>query len=828
LNQENTTVRKNSYNANLHYIISTEMTRYICIHGHFYQPPRENPWLEEIELQESAYPYHDWNERITAQCYAPNAASRILSPEMKIIDITDNYDKISFNFGPTLLLWMDVKSSDTFKAIIASDKINKDKFSGHCPAIAQAYNHMIMPLANSRDKRTQVIWGVREFERRFGRMPEGMWLPETAVDLESLDLMAEQGIKFVILGPHQIGKLRKIGDEAWQEVSKVGINIKMPCLCKLKSGRTINIFVYDGPISKDVAFSNLLDNGENFANRLMQAFSDAQEDQIVHIATDGETYGHHHPNGDMALAYCLYHLESKGLAKITIYGEYLEKHPPTHEVEIIENTSWSCIHGIERWRSDCGCNTGTHPGWNQKWRTPLRDAMNWLRDALIPIYEREASKYLKDPWQARDDFVYVILDRSVQNVDKFLSEHAARELSTDEKIKVLKLLGMQRQTLLMFTSCGWFFDEISGIETTQVMKYASRAMQLAKDVVGADLEPEYKKILEKAVSNILGFGNGANIYDNMVKPAAVDLNRVTAHYAISSIFKEYPEIARIFSYTAKRDAYESKEIGTQKLSIGKVRVRSDLMWDEAIMTFAVIYFDEHYISGGVRNFEGDDKYEATKKDIEDAFAKSDIPEVIRQLDKNFGDHNYGMWHLFKDAQNQISKQILEPQLQEISATFKQIYDHQYTVMQIMKNVGVVMPSILIDIRRHVLNAEIERAIVDKDIGKLQKLVEEAGKWPIDLDPALTLIASKQINGLMEKLMEKPDDITLLQTVSQIVKALNDIHLGLDLWKSQNILFSISRLHLGEQRARAEKGDMAAKKWMELFESLENDMHVRTY
>ncbi|MGA9099068.1 MAG: DUF3536 domain-containing protein [Methanotrichaceae archaeon] len=728
------------------------MTRYICIHGHFYQPPRENPWLDEIELQESAYPYHDWNERITAQCYAPNTASRILSPEMKIIDITDNYDKISFNFGPTLLSWLDVVSSETFKAIIASDKINKDKFSGHCPAIAQAYNHMIMPLANSRDKRTQVIWGIREFERRFGRKPEGMWLPETAVDLESLDLMAEQGIKFVILGPHQIGKFRKIGDEAWQEVS----------------------------------------------------------------------------NGDMALAYCLYHLESLGLAKITIYGEYLEKHPPTHEVEIIENTAWSCIHGIERWKADCGCNTGTHPGWNQKWRRPLRDAMNWLRDALIPIYESEASRYLRDPWQARDDFIYVILDWSVPNVDKFLSEHASRELSMDEKIKVLKLLGLQRQAMLMFTSCGLFFDEISGTETTQVMKYASRAMQLAKDVAGADLEPEYKRILSQAVSNIPGFGNGANIYDNMVKPAAVDLNRVTAHYAISSIFKEYPETARIFSYTAKREAYESKEVGTQKLAVGKVRVRSDLTWEEAIMTFAVVYFDEHYISGGVQRFEGDDKYEAMKKDIEDAFARSDIPEVIRQMDKNFGDHNYGMWHLFKDAQNQIFKQILKPQLQEISTVFKQIYDHHYPTMQIMKNVGAVMPPVLIDVRRHVLNGKVERSIVDKDVGKLQKLVEEAGKWPIDFDPALTLIASQQINGLMEKLREKPDDVALLQTVSQIIKALNDIRLGLDLWKSQNILFSIIKQHLGEMKARAEKGDDAVKKWMELFESLENDMHVRTH
>ncbi len=804
------------------------MSKYVCIHGHFYQPPRENPWLEEIELQESAYPYHDWNERITAQCYDPNAASRILDKEMKIIDITDNYDKISFNFGPTLLSWFEVMSPDTLKAVVASDKINKDKFSGHCPAIAQAYNHLIMPLANSRDKRTQVIWSLREFEHRFGRKPEGMWIPETAVDLESLDIMAEHGIKFVILDPHQIRKFRKIGEEAWKDVSNGGMDIRMPYLCRLKSGRTISIFIYDGPISEDVAFSNLLDNGENFANRLVQAFSDSQEDQIVHIATDGETYGHHHPKGDMALAYCLYHLESKGLAKITIYGEYLEKHPPTHEVEVIENTAWSCIHGIERWRSDCGCNTGMHPGWNQKWRTHLRDAMNWLRDALIPIYEKEAAIYLKDPWRTRDDYIYVILDRSIQNVNKFLSEHATKELSQEEKIKVLRLLGMQRQALLMFTSCGWFFDEISGIETTQVMKYAARAMQLARDVSGTDLEPEYKKILSQAVSNIPDFGNGANIYDNMVKPAEVDLSRVTAHYAISSIFNEYPETARIFSYTVKREAYDTKVAGIQKLAIGKVRVRSDLTWEEAAMSFAVVYFDGHYISGGVQAFTGDEKYGAMKNEIEESFAKSDIPEVIRRMDKHFGHHNYGMWHLFKDAQNNIFKQILKPQLQEISASFKQIYDHRYPIMQVMKNVGVPLPSILADVRRYVLNAELEKALKDKDVESCQRLVEEIIKWPIDFDPAITLIASRQVERLMERLKEKPEDIAVLQKVNSIVKALNDIHLEPNLWKSQNILFSISRQKFNDMKGRAEKGDDAAKKWMELFTGLENYMHVRTY
>jgi len=805
------------------------MSKYICIHGHFYQPPRENPWLQEVELQDSAYPYHDWNAKVTAECYEPNTASRILNPEMKIIDITDNYEKISFNFGPTLLAWMDISARDTFNAVISADKMARDKFSGHGPAIAQAYNHLIMPLANSRDKKTQVIWGFLEFERRFGRRPEGMWLPETAVDLESLDLMSEQGIKFVILAPHQVGRVRRIGDEEWKSVTEVEIDIKMPYICRLKSGRVMSIFVYDGPISKDVAFSNILDNGENFANRLMQAFEDNGDDQLVSIATDGETYGHHHPNGDMALAYCLYHIESKGLAKITVYGEYLEKHPPTHELEVIENTSWSCVHGIERWRSDCGCNTGAHPGWNQAWRAPLRQAMDWLRDALIPIYEREAKNYLRDPWQARDDYIWVILDRSVQNVSKFLSDHATRDLSEQEKVRVLKLLGMQRNSLLMFTSCGWFFDEISGIETTQVMRYAARAIQLTRDISGIDLEPEFEERLRPAISNIKGFGNGAEIYEKLVKPSAVDLIRVTAHYAISSLFTKYPKTAKVYSYTVDSLVYDLEEVGEQKLAIGRVHVHSDITWEEGVTNFAVLFFEGHYLDGGVQHFTSEEAYEIMRDEIKGAFSRSNIPEAIRLIDKHFGAHNYGFWNLFRDEQIRIFDQILERTNEEISNSFRMIYDHHYALIQVMKDLSVPLPDPLETIRRFVLNREIRKALQDLDISKLQKVAGEVEKAPADLDMAkLSLLAGQKVDLLMERLLKKPDDIEQLSSINDLSKALDDLSLQPRLWKTQNILFSISKQMISGMQAKAEKGDEAARKWIEQFQRLEGYMHVRTF
>ncbi|MBD3403690.1 DUF3536 domain-containing protein, partial [candidate division GN15 bacterium] len=591
------------------------MSRYITIHGHFYQPPRENPWLEEVELQDSAYPYHDWNSRITAECYAPNTASRILDSDRRIIDIVNNYSRISFNFGPTLLSWMERHDPETYHALIEADKISRERYSGHGSALAQAYNHLIMPLANERDKRTQVLWGLRDFEHRFGRKAEGMWLPETAVDLATLDLLAEYGVAFTILAPHQARRIRPIGEEEWVDVEGGSVDPKRPYQCHLPSGKTIALFFYDGPISQDIAFGGLLDNGEVFANRLNSAFVDEETDQLVHIATDGETYGHHHRYGDMALAYCLYHIEANELAQITIYGEHLEKHPPDYEAEIIDDSSWSCIHGIERWRSDCGCSSGMHPGWNQAWRAPLRGALDWLRDNLAQVYEEQLEGLFADPWQARDDYVEIILERSPKRLDSFIASQASTPLSDDDKSRVLKLLEMQRHELLMYTSCGWFFDELSGIETVQVIQYAARAIQLARDVSGIDLEDAFIGLLERAPSNIPNYKNGAEVYRMFVQPTVLDLRRVAVHYAVSSLFKEYEEKEHLYTYTATGLRYERSEVGRQKLAVGSVRVQSDVTMEDETISFAALHLGDHNIVGGARTFVNDETYDRSRTEL---------------------------------------------------------------------------------------------------------------------------------------------------------------------------------------------------------------------
>jgi alpha-amylase/alpha-mannosidase (GH57 family) len=479
------------------------MEKFICIHGHFYQPPRENPWLEYVELQDSAAPYHDWNERTTAECYAPNATARIMDGDGRIEAITNNYSKISFNFGPTLLAWMKDKVPEIHEAIVAADKLSRERYSGHGSALAQVYNHMILPLTNNRDRYTQVLWGIRDFEHRFGRPPEGMWLSETAADTPTLETLAELGIKFTVLSPSQASRTRQIGKRNSRDVSGGQIDPTRPYLVRLPSRRSIVVFFYDAPVSQAVAFENQLSSGERLADRLMSAFSDERSwDQLVHIATDGESYGHHHRHGEMALAYALQYLENNNLAWLTNYGEFLEKHPPTHEAQIHEKSSWSCVHGVGRWMADCGCNSGGHAGWKQGWRTPLRQSLDWLRDELAPLFEKKARELLRDPWRARNDYISVILDRSEAGREAFFAQHAGRELSKAEKVTVLKLMELQRHAMLMYTSCGWFFDEMSGLESVQVVQYASRALQLAQEIFQKDLEPGFLERFEGAKSNL--------------------------------------------------------------------------------------------------------------------------------------------------------------------------------------------------------------------------------------------------------------------------------------------------------------------------------------
>jgi alpha-amylase/alpha-mannosidase (GH57 family) len=804
------------------------MNRFVCIHGHFYQPPRESPWLEAIEIQDSAFPYHDWNERITAECYAANAVSRIWDTQGRIAQLVNNYASISFNFGPTVLLWMQNYATDAYEAILAGDRQSLEKFSGHGNALAQAYNHMILPLANSRDKNTQIIWGIKDFEYRFGRKPEGLWLPETAVDLETLDLMAQHGIGFTILAPRQASRVRPIDGNGWQDVSGGRIYPALAYRVSLPSGRTMSLFFYDGPIAQALAFEGLLDNGEAFANRLLSAFAD-DSPRLVHIATDGESYGHHHRHGDMALAHALHHIESNGLAQVTNYGRFLEDHPPAFEVEIFENSSWSCEHGIERWRSDCGCNSGGHQGWNQGWRAPLRAALDWLRDAVNPVYEQRARQFLTDPWAARDDYIDIIVDRSPERLRAFMSRHATRPLNSEDEITLLKLLELQRHLMLMYTSCGWFFDELSGLETVQDIKYAGRVLQLADQLFSDSFEPGFLEHLEHAKSNIPEHRDGRTIYEKFVRPFMLDMKDVGAHYALSSLFQDIGERSSIYAYSATREDYRSFQVGGSRLVIGRATVTSEVTHVTSSLCFGVLHLGDHSITCGTGEYLGAQKYEAMAQEIAAAFAGADFPKTILLLGKHFGASTYSLTSLFADERRKVLNIIMEPTLREAEAAYSSIYEHHAPLIRFLTGAGTPRPPVLSVAADLCLNAKLRGVLQGEGLDPevVRPLLEEARLAGATLDAtALGLLLTANLESLAEQLLEQPEDRSRLEKLNQAAQLVRTLPFEVNLWKTQNLCYRLLNAQCPNFQEKAGLGDQDAQEWLRQYTLLAENFLLR--
>jgi alpha-amylase/alpha-mannosidase (GH57 family) len=805
------------------------MMRYLCVHGHFYQPPRENPFLEAIELQDSAYPYHDWNERVASECYAPNATSRILDGEQRIIQLVNNYARISFNFGPTLLSWIEQKAPKIYDALREADTSSRERYSGHGSAIAQAYNHMIMPLANCRDKITQLKWGIRDFEYRFGRLPEGMWLPETAVDTETLDVLAANGIKFTILAPRQAKRIRKRGSRSWQDVSGDRVDPSRAYLVQLPSKRTISVFFYDGPISQGVAFERLLDNGQRFADRLVSGFSDARQwPQLVHIATDGESYGHHHRFGEMALSYALHHIETNKLAQLTNYGEFLERHPADHFAEVVNNSSWSCVHGVERWRANCGCNSGGHAGWNQEWRGPLRVALDWLRDELTPFYEQKAGPLLKDVWGARDEYAQVILNRAEENVRNFVGNHATHSLSDEEQVAALKLLEMQRHALLMYTSCGWFFDELSGLETVQVMQYAGRAIRLAQDFGADGIEAGFMDRLAAAKSNLSEHGDGKAIYEKWVKPAAVSTDQLAGHYAISSLFEPFGERTKIYCYNVQREDYGVEVEGKHRLAVGRARFNSEITTESATLGFAVLHLGDHNIAGGVSHFDKTEDYDQLKASLVDSFSKADTTQVLQALTEKFSNKTFSLRTLFRDEQRKIVDLILKESLATAAAAYRNIYENQAPLIRFLTGLGIPIPAAFQSAAEIALNSQLKQAFEqrDPDLDAIQSFLKEAAATNITLDvPGLEYAFRRRLEKEAEFFASKPTNLEMVQKLTTLLKFASTLPFPMMLWEVQNICYRPLITTMDELRGPAQSGDEAAKNLFDALAQLRESLRI---
>ena len=764
------------------------MKKAVCIHGHFYQPPRENPWLEAVEVQDSAHPFHDWNQRITVECYAPNGAARLVDGQGRIVEIRNNYARLSFNFGPTLLDWIERHSPEEYRRIIEADHDSRARNGGHGNAMAQPYNHMIMPLAGPRDRETQILWGLRDFERHFGRAPEGMWLPETAVNLDVLELLAAAGIRFTVLAPKQARRVRPIGRTAWTELDG-GIDTTRPYACRLPHGRSIALFFYNPQIAHDIAFGHLLANGENFGRRLIGAFDPrCTEPQLVHTATDGESYGHHWRHGDMALAYALETIERDPDVVLTNYAHFLAEHPPEMEVEIHENTSWSCAHGVERWRSDCGCKLDPGRNWQQIWRAGLRDALDWLRAQLDPLFERAAGAFVHDPWAARNDYIAVIADRSAENVNAFLDRHRSATLTAAAEVELLRLLEMQRHGMLMYTSCGWFFDDISSLEPVQNLKYAARAIQLGGEL-GPKLEEEFLSRLACARSNIELFGDGAGVYRKIVRPAMASLDRVAAHAAMEGALERRLEEGDRFCYRIFPRAFSQKEFNGTSLTVGRLEAQSLVTRESRDITFTVLACGDHNLQCSARPTAETPNATLLADTLLASYEQGNLTELIRTIDRHFDARHFTLQDLFLESRRKILTAILQERMDRYDDLCQKMFEENLRFMDFAREADVPIPHTFLVAAEEVLARRLEEAIEElRRIGRSESLAEvlnRAQRWRVplpldDFEPELRA----HLNGLLDQLVASPGE-AMARPVASFVSEVKAHHLPLHFWQAQN-------------------------------------------
>ncbi|MGH7595081.1 MAG: DUF3536 domain-containing protein [bacterium] len=815
------------------------MEKCLVIHGHFYQPPRENAWTESIVRQDSAHPYHDWNERINAECYRPNAFARIVDHTNRIINIVNNYAQVSFNFGPTLLSWLERYSPATYRRILEADKASVERFHGHGNAIAQAYNHAILPLCNERDKVTQVRWGIVDFRYRFNREPEAMWLPETAVNDATLRVLIDHGMKFVILSPHQAKRIRSFAVTNVPAVSKNEIeNVPSPTIVKaFQAGewvgvehgeidtrqayrwfdkdaeghplpdRDIDIFFYDGGLSRGVGFEHLLRDAGNFAQSIDNCFSNngATRPELVSIATDGETYGHHERYGDMGLAFLLNVEAPRRHIRVTNYAEFLAENPPVMEVEIKEGpngegTAWSCAHGVGRWYRNCGCRGDGPREWTQEWRGPLRQALDNLRDELAALALEKGQDLLNDVWEARNDYIGVILQRTPESVESFFNKNQKRPLSEAERLLVIHLMEMQRQAQLMYTSCGWFFTELSGIETVQVIQYAGRAVQLAEMINPAlrgVFEARFLADLKKARSNHHDYKTGEGVYKKIVKPALVSFLRLVNTHAIRTLFAGARAQEHIYHYAINRTDLVEKRTEETTLMIGRAEVQSGITMEKRAYAFALV---NRGAGEGVKSFvrrdDGSWSYAESRDTLMNDFHQREH-EIVDELPKHWSGDTFGMRDMLAEERQQVIDILLQDRLLEISGIYSHIYTQYRSLMQALRGLGAALPAELSVPASYTLSQRLRA-----EVEKLRNVTEpEAYKPCLEIARAAQRLglqldnesASRVFQEMIEQRLQRLFNNAAMESCKEIL-ALVDIadrlKLALDEPSIQNQIFSI--------------------------------------
>jgi alpha-amylase/alpha-mannosidase (GH57 family) len=785
----------------------------LVIHGHFYQPPRENPWTEVVEPEPSAAPFPNWNERIYQECYRANGNARIVNSNGRLEAIENNYLYLSFNFGPTLLSWMEREHPLGYKRILDADRESLALRGGHGNAIAQAYNHCILTLCNERDRKSQIRWGLAEFRSRFGREPESIWLPETACNDAVLQSCVDEGLKYIILAPGQCERVRRIGESEWARVENADVDPGRAYRWSAKDGsnRSIALFFYDGPIARALAFGEGLKSSQD----LLRVIGRAQQGpgRLISVATDGESYGHHTKWGDRTLAYALKHEAASQDFKISNYGEYLAGHAPEWEAEVKpgpegEGTAWSCAHGVGRWIRDCGCQTGGQDGWNQSWRGPLRKALDLLRDYAAASFERGAQGLLKDPWAARDAFIEVLLKPSAKTRAAFLAAQAARDLAPDEQVRALALLDMQRQAMLMYTSCGWFFNEVSGIETLQILKYACRVMDDLSELGYSPPRKEFLAILGEARSNLPELGTAAEIFKSMVEGSKVGLERLAAHFAIGSLIEE-PASGTFGVHDFEFSGLNKLMLGKTGLSTGRLRLSNRMTGRVFDAMFAAAHLGGIDFHCCIARFEGEAALAESAARVEAAFRKGLVPPLLRAMREEFGVREFGLEDLLAGHRQRIAKAVFGGLIGQLSDEYRRVYQENRRYLEMFQIAGFSLPSELRTAAEYTLSRqfedEIEAQRKSADPQAYQeavRIVQDAAKQGLQIDRSLAnSLFSGMITDAVRLGMESADSSNLKRAIS-LLELTRTLGIQPNLDRAQEIAVrSADRLHAPEDLGR---------------------------
>jgi alpha-amylase/alpha-mannosidase (GH57 family) len=751
----------------------------LIIHGHFYQPPRENPWTATIDREPSAHPYHDWNERIHHECYRSNAFARIMDHYGRVEAIVNNYTGLSFNFGPTLISWLERNHPSTYQRILEADRISVNRHGGHGNAIAQGYNHVILPLCNERDRVTQVRWGIEDFRHRFGRFPESLWLPETACDDATLGTLIDEGLKYVILSPRQAERVRPLGTEEWIDVSNGTVDSTMPYryFHRDGSGRSLAIFFYDGEISQSIAFEGLLASSRGLVDRFERGLKG--KGRLVHVATDGESYGHHFRLGERGLAFALEREAPLRGFKVTNYGEHLEQHPPAWEAEIRlgergEGTSWSCVHGVGRWNRDCGCSSGAVEGWHQAWREPLRAALDFLRDTAVEQFEETERMLFIDPWIARDEYIHLLVDRT-RSREEFLYRHAGRMLKPAEKVRALTHLEMQRHAMLMYTSCGWFFADVSGIETVQDLKYAGRVLDFMDDLGLRSPRAQFLELLAEAKSNRPEMGNGADIFERSVSQSRIVAPAVASSLAIAGLVKESQSEGEAAGYKFRRDDFRARQHGRLRLATGHFHLESVTTGQAYEYALCAMHFGGVDFYSVLKNYPGGEAFTESAAKVWKSFRAATLPTILRIAQEEFGVLEFGLEHVISDERDRISNIVFSELLKQFTEEYSSIYKRNRRTISMLQEAGFALPEELRAAAEFTLGRrfeeEIRRQQESKDPASYQKAIriaQEASRRGYHIDRSESRkVFSKMISGVVAATIVDPSPSNVEAAVSLI-------------------------------------------------------------